>query len=253
MVQLVDSVSLARPSLYVSSLLTCLRGMLHMPFPPVNVFTKIDNLSKIGESLPFNLDFYTEVQDLEYLLPHLEAEQTSGAAATKHTLAMQGLNKALIGLVEDFGLVGFETLAVEDKTSMTNLLHAIDRASGYVFGTDKGSNDSVWQVAMRQGWNGKMDVRDVQERWIDRRDEYDELERQMWEEEAKLSKPRSAGPDSELADVDMAAPLGPSGASDTIGEDDDLEALSSTFMQDLAQGQTDQVSARAVRNNTENG
>lgn len=154
-----------------------------MPFPLVNVFTKIDNLSKIGETLPFNLDYYTEVQDLEYLLPHLEAEHGGSRGPSK----LAGLDHALVGLVEDFGLVGFETLAVEDKTSMMDVLRAIDRASGYVFGSEKGANNTVWQMAMQQGWAGKMDVRDVQERWIDRREEHDELERKMWEEEARMA------------------------------------------------------------------
>lgn len=30
-----------------------------------------------------------------------------------------------------------------------------------------------------------MEVRDVQERWIERKDEFDELERKEWEEEAR--------------------------------------------------------------------
>ncbi|KAG9545438.1 putative ATP binding protein, partial [Aureobasidium melanogenum] len=76
-VHLLDSLTLSRPTLYISSLLLCLRSMLHLPFPLVNVLTKIDNLAKNSEPLPFNLDYYTEVQDLDYLLPHLEAEQNN--------------------------------------------------------------------------------------------------------------------------------------------------------------------------------
>lgn len=80
--------------------------------------------------------------------------------------------------------MGFETLAVEDKKSMMNLLQAIDRAGGYAFGTAEGANDTVWQVAVREGL-GTIDVRDVQERWIDAKDEWDAKERRDWEEEAK--------------------------------------------------------------------
>lgn len=78
--------------------------------------------------------------------------------------------------MQDFGLVSFETLAVEDKKSMMTLLQAIDRAGGYAFGGAEGANDTVWQVAMREGM-GTMDIKDVQERWIDNKDQYDELER----------------------------------------------------------------------------
>ena len=64
---------------------------------------------------------------------------------------------------------------------MTHLLRAIDRAGGYAFGAE-GANDTVWQVAMRDS-GVTMDVRDVQERWIDRREEFDEIERKKWDEE----------------------------------------------------------------------
>ena len=164
--------------MYISSLILCLRAMLQMDLPHLNVLTKIDNLSNYT-SLPFNLDFYTEVQDLTYLLPHLEAE----SSRLSHE-KFGALNNAIITLIEEFGLVGFETLAVEDKKSMMNLLRAIDRASGYVFGPAEGANDSVWQVAVREGM-GSMDIRDIQERWIDAKDEYDELERRQREEEIK--------------------------------------------------------------------
>ncbi|KAL5341176.1 hypothetical protein BJX70DRAFT_359791 [Aspergillus crustosus] len=175
---LIDSYNLTLPSMYISSLILCLRAMLQMDLPHLNVLTKLDNLSNYSP-LPFNLDYYTEVQDLSYLLPHLHQE-TSRLSHEK----FGPLNNAIIDLIEDFGLVGFETLAVEDKKSMMNLLKAIDRASGYVFGPAEGANDSVWQVAVREGM-GSMDIRDVQERWIDSKDEYDELERMQLEEEAR--------------------------------------------------------------------
>ena len=35
-------------------------------------------------------------------------------------------------VVEDFGLVSFETLAVEDKASMLHIVEVLDRAIGYV-------------------------------------------------------------------------------------------------------------------------
>lgn len=150
--------------------------MLQMDLPHLNVLTKIDKLASYGP-LPFNLDYYTEVHDLFYLLPHLESE----TPMMRHP-KFEGLNNAVVDLVEDFGLVGFETLAVEDKRSMMTLLKAIDKAGGYAFGGAEGANDTVWQVAMREGMQG-MTIGDVQERWIDRKEEFDELERREREEE----------------------------------------------------------------------
>lgn len=178
-IHLIDSYTLTLPSMYISALLLSLRAMLQLDLPHLNVLTKIDNLSNYND-LPFNLDFYTEVQDLSYLLPHLEAEN-SRLTNSK----FRALNEAIISLVEEFGLVSFETLAVEDKKSMMNLLRAIDRASGYAFGPAEGANDSVWQVAVREGM-GVTDVRDVQERWLDAKDEYDDMEREQLEDEARM-------------------------------------------------------------------
>ena len=171
--------------------------MLQMDLPHLNVLTKIDNLRNYP-NLPFNLDYYTEVQDLHYLLPHLDREQTSGIpgptqAGTANdtdinddepTSKFSALNKAIVELVEDFALVGFETLAVEDKKSMMTLLRAVDRAGGFALGGIDGANDTVWQMAMRET-GATMDARDVQERWLDRRDELDEEERKAWEDETK--------------------------------------------------------------------
>ncbi|KAI6790781.1 putative ATP binding protein [Hortaea werneckii] len=224
--QLLDSVVLTRPSLYLSSLLLCVRGMLHLPYPIVNIFTKIDNLRSLGGAdLPFNLDFYTEVQDLTYLLPELSREQSSTAAGGSGK--WEKLNSALVELIQDFGLVGFETLAVEDRASMFSLLKAIDRASGYLLSTTRNADPetgattddsaSVWAQAMSENWTGKMDVRDVQERWVDRREEYDELERKGWEEEARMA---GALPEQSAAEA-VRTHARERGAEWVEGDDDD--------------------------------
>ncbi|KAK7538386.1 uncharacterized protein J3D65DRAFT_325060 [Phyllosticta citribraziliensis] len=211
-IQLTDSFVISQPSLYVSALLLALRGMLQMDLPHINVLTKIDNLRNYPD-LPFNLDFYTEVQTLDYLIPHLEAEQGArfgGKAPAKHRdddgdedLAdaddleplkpkskFSALNHAICEMIDSFGLLAFHTLAVEDKQSMMALLRAIDRAGGYAFGASEGVNDTVWQVAMREGV-GMMEPRDVQERWLERRDEFDELERAQWKKEAEDQRPQT--------------------------------------------------------------
>ncbi|KAJ5178570.1 uncharacterized protein N7500_001269 [Penicillium coprophilum] len=178
-IHLIDSYTLTLPSMYISALLLSLRAMLQLDLPHLNVLTKIDNLSNYAP-LPFNLDFYTEVQDLSYLLPELESESSRFSHEK-----FGKLNQTIIDLVEEFGLVSFETLAVEDKKSMMSLLHTIDRASGYAFGPAEGANDTVWQVAVREGM-GVTDVRDVQERWLDAKDAYDEQEDKDLEEEVRL-------------------------------------------------------------------
>lgn len=174
-----DSFCLTQPSLYVSNLLLALRAMLQMDLPHINVLTKIDKVSSY-DPLPFNLDFYTEVQDLSYLLPSLEEESPA-----LRSQKFSRLNQAVMDLVENFSLVHFEVLAVENKKSMMHLLRVIDRAGGYVFGSAEGANDTVWQVAMRNE-SSMLEVQDIQERWVDSKDAYDEVERKEWEEQAKI-------------------------------------------------------------------
>ncbi|RYO93499.1 hypothetical protein DL764_007992 [Monosporascus ibericus] len=196
-VHLSDSFCLTQPSLYISNLLLTLRAMLQMDLPHINVLTKIDKVASY-DPLPFNLDFYTEVQDLSYLQPHLEEE-----SPVLRSEKFGRLNEAIANLVENFSLVRFEVLAVENKKSIMHLLRVIDRAGGYVFGGAEGANDTVWQIAMRNE-SSMMDVQDIQERWVDAKEEYDTAEQKEWEEQLK----RQAG------DTGTATP-------ELIADDDD--------------------------------
>ncbi|TRM62264.1 hypothetical protein BD626DRAFT_59053 [Schizophyllum amplum] len=191
-------------SKYVSVLLLSLRTMLHLELPHINVLSKIDLLAQYGE-LDFNLDFYTEVQDLSYLENSLSASSPARFAS---------MNMAIISLIEDYSLVGFETLAVEDKNSMMHLTRAIDRATGYVYvpptagqpgqqppGTVDMSaapvtaqpNTYALQSAAAGPIKGPLsDIRDVQERWIDAREEYDAFEKKQWQREGEIVREEAA-------------------------------------------------------------
>jgi len=150
--------------------------MLQMDLPHINVLTKIDKISSY-DPLPFNLDFYTEVQDLSYLIRHLEQESP---AMRSNKFAR--LNQAVAELVENFSLVSYEVLAVENKKSMMHLLRVIDRAGGYIFGSAEGANDTVWQIAMRNE-GSMMEVGDIQERWVASKEAYDAAEQREWDEQ----------------------------------------------------------------------
>lgn len=85
----------------------------------------------LESDLAFNLDFYTQVQDLSYLRDLLS--QPSGPGSTRRNEKYGKLNQAICEIVEDFGLVSFETLAVEDRRSMFRLLQVLDKAVGYIY------------------------------------------------------------------------------------------------------------------------
>ncbi|KAK7679842.1 hypothetical protein QCA50_017169 [Cerrena zonata] len=85
-------------------------------------------------------------------------------------------------MVEDFNLVSFEVLSVENKQSMINLLSIIDKANGYSFGSSEVGGDTIWSEATRQGGMSEYLDIDIHERWIDHKEEYDEQERKEQEE-----------------------------------------------------------------------
>ncbi|KAK8869866.1 hypothetical protein IAR55_000434 [Kwoniella newhampshirensis] len=182
-VHLSDAHYITDASKFISVVLLALRAMLQMEMPHVNVLSKIDLISTYGE-LPFDLSYYTEVQDLSYLLAKLDSEPRAAKFGK--------LNKAMVELVEGFGLVGFETLAVEDKSSMINLVRLVDKMTGYIFipnddddGTNAVNTQALFGSAMGVGRAGG-DVRDVQERWMNNKEEYDEWEKEEWKKEGEM-------------------------------------------------------------------
>lgn len=198
-VHLSDSFCLTQPSLYIANILLALRAMLQMDLPHINIMTKIDKIASY-DKLPFSLDYYTDVDDLSHLVPALEHESP---ALRSEKFAK--LNTAITNVIESFGLVRFEVLAVENKKSMMHILRVIDRAGGYVFGSAEGANDTIWQVAMRNE-SSIMDVQDIQERWIDNKEEFDTRELEEEEEQARMreEKARAAAEASGVSVEDMA-------------------------------------------------
>lgn len=106
---------------YIACLLTCLTSMLHIALPYLNILSKIDLAEKYGK-LPFNLDFYTEVLDLEYLVNVLDTDPL--------TAKYKSLNSAVAQIVENYGLVSFLPLDVENQKLLTKIAQAVDKCVG---------------------------------------------------------------------------------------------------------------------------
>lgn len=215
-VSLVDSMNLTIPSHWISSLLLTLRSMLQLELPQVNVISKIDLLNGYIQSdkmnrmetkkrnarlnhesndnkekdnnnddfeggLPFKLQYYTDVDDLHYLTPYIQTENNQRLHKWFNKKYSK-LTEAIAELIEDFSLLSYTVLAIEDKTSMINLLSVIDKASGYCFGSNELGGDSIWTDAIRQSGMGFMEDIDIQERWIDEKEKWDELEAEKHKE-----------------------------------------------------------------------
>jgi len=124
-VHLVDSHYCSDPAKFISVCLTSLTTMLQVALPHVNLLSKVDLVERFGK-LQFNLDYYTEVLDLEYLLDTFPEDPFT----RKH----KALHTALTGLVADYSLVNFLPVTVKSKERMVAASQAIDKANGYVFG-----------------------------------------------------------------------------------------------------------------------
>lgn len=133
-VHLIDSHYCSEPTKYISTLLLSLNTMLQMGLPQVNVLSKADLFKQFKSKLLFSLDFYTEVLDLKYLLEVLD--KTPGMAKYAK------LNKAIVSMIEDYGLVSFQPLDVNRNESLLRLKNIIDKANGYVYlaGEEKSIN-----------------------------------------------------------------------------------------------------------------
>lgn len=125
-VNLIDSMQCHEPSKYISALAMSLSTMLQLELPHINVLSKIDLLERTSDQLPYKIDYFTEVMDLEFL--------TSTLAEDPFTARFGSLTAAIAGLVEDFGLVQFHPLNVNDTKVVANVARVIDRANGYMFG-----------------------------------------------------------------------------------------------------------------------
>eukprot|EP01130_Rhizamoeba_saxonica_P005778 TRINITY_DN2288_c0_g1_i2.p1 TRINITY_DN2288_c0_g1~~TRINITY_DN2288_c0_g1_i2.p1 ORF type:complete len:306 (-),score=65.61 TRINITY_DN2288_c0_g1_i2:646-1563(-) len=166
-VHLVDSYYCSTPANYISAVTLSLSTMIHLNMPHVNVLSKIDLIESMG-TLDFNLDFYTEVQDLGFLLEALNAKGT--------TSKYSKLNEAVCDVIEDFGLVSFYPLDVQDKNSVWPLLKKIDNANGYCYsGLDKRYEKLIIEAGVQ---NIDIDedyrrIADIQEKYMTENEEED--------------------------------------------------------------------------------
>merc|ERR1719464_1225132 len=107
-------------------LMKIMTTMLQVELPHVNLLSKVDLVEKYGK-LQFNLDYYTDVLDLEFILDTLPDDN--------FTKKYKQLNEALTGLISDYSLVNFVPITVKNKERLLAASQVIDKANGYVFGS----------------------------------------------------------------------------------------------------------------------
>lgn len=110
-------------------------------------------------TIEFNLEFYTQVDDLDYLLQALSLDASIPSK-------FQSLTSSLTSLIQDFGLLGFQTLCIDDPKSVLSIARLVDKANGYALGGLTPGNESLFETVMSLQ-SGEQDIREVQEKYWD--------------------------------------------------------------------------------------
>lgn len=157
------------------------------------VVWQVDLVESHG-TLAFNLDFYTDMLDLQYLLPYVHSKPAD--PSTQEEAAAQGqaeaesevaprrerelskreqrylrLNEALCDIISDFSLVDFQTLNIQDVESVARVLAVVDKGNGYLLGshanevTDSGFFKSLFGQAFSAVPDAER-VKDVQDKYM---------------------------------------------------------------------------------------
>jgi len=216
-IQLIDSHYCTEPANFLSAALLGTTTMLRMELPAVSVLSKVDLLVNYGP-LPFSLDFFTECQDLDRLLPFLHGgggggnnddngecndddnivtdmdymdytEDSDYQKARRRTRSSpffrkhEKLHKMLAEVVEDFGLLSFLPLDISNAESVGRVVARIDKCNGYMFIASQKSSESkaqdLFEVAVRSDTSNYETIADIQERLAD-------AKRHKREQDAKL-------------------------------------------------------------------
>lgn len=187
-IQLIDAHYCTEAANFLSAALLGTTTMLRLELPTVNVLSKIDLLANYGP-LPLSLDFFTECQELDRLLPFLRGgsnlDEEEGNVddgefdytddpdyqQARRVLRQspffrkhEKLHQVLAEVVDDFGLLSFVPLDISSAESVGRVLARIDKCNGYVFKSqqDNPARD-LFECAVQSDSNYET-IADIQER-----------------------------------------------------------------------------------------
>ncbi|KAK1442216.1 p-loop containing nucleoside triphosphate hydrolase like protein [Babesia gibsoni] len=146
-VNLIDSTLCADPFKYVAALLTALSCQIFIQLPHINVLSKLDLLKMVQKELAFNLEFYTSVASLDELLTFFKT-----SSRYRLNKRFERFTANLCELIEDFNLVSFATLDVQNRDSLTKLIKIIDKTTGYISGNQFGDDDEDEYLELDYGF-----------------------------------------------------------------------------------------------------
>ncbi|EKX74187.1 ATP binding protein family member protein [Theileria equi strain WA] len=167
-VNLIDSTLCADPYKYIAALLSSLSCQIFVQLPHVNILSKLSLLKIVKKDLAYKLEYYTEANDLQELMVVLR-----NGIHMPNQERFEKFTSTLCELIEDFNLVSFGTLDVQDNESIERVIRIIDRSSGYIanLGDSFPHNRNVYDFSFSNNITDdvylKNNVADLQERYVD--------------------------------------------------------------------------------------
>jgi GPN-loop GTPase len=135
-VTLIDCLLCTSPHSFVSAVLLSLSMMIHLELPHVNILSKMDTMRRMSPEMAFSLEYYLKAGggDLESLILKLFPESSEPV----HPLDAKYADfiRSISDVSEQFSLVGFTPLAIEDKESAIHALSVCDKANGYTYSAE---------------------------------------------------------------------------------------------------------------------
>jgi len=160
-VQLIDAHFCVEAEKFISAALLSTSTMIRLELPMVNILSKIDLLqnNSLSGSLPFSLDFFTEMWDLSRLVDYVDSDPHRDEAE-EGDMQDQGfyyaddeeyqkvrnktrnspfykkhrkLHEKVCEVVDDFGLLNFIPLDIQNAESVSRVIGRIDKCNGYLF------------------------------------------------------------------------------------------------------------------------
>jgi hypothetical protein len=198
MVQLIDFQYCTDASKFISAALLGTTTLLRLELPAVSVLSKADlvmNTPNDGQDnpsnmfLPMQVQFFTECQDLDRLLPFLDTSNIipdndndvalwdaladddeyqkarQRRQQSKQYRKIHKLHESMAEVVQDFGLLSFIPLDINSAESVGRVLAKIDQANGYVYKAQQQQvNETLFNCAMGQSEPVFESLADIHER-----------------------------------------------------------------------------------------
>ena len=133
-INLIDSNLCTQPHTFIAACLMSLSSMTHLELPHLNVLSKIDLLQNFHSEMRFSLEFFTDVSEISKMISQQDFVFNQ---------KMAKISLKLAEVIEDFSLVTFQLLSVNDPDTMLALVKQIERALGSNFYYVEGFRESL--------------------------------------------------------------------------------------------------------------